>query len=263
MSRFKATAGSLFFVCLLSFASPSGAQQDLRFEQYSPQAEQYWKKVVQHEPANANAYYHLGRHYEFTRRIGDAAESYRKATSLNPGFAEAYFSLGKAYRELYRYEEAAAALKRATTLKSNFARAYHFLGLVNIDLGRYEEAADALVQAYTHNPGAAETYYDNTTYGMHHELGNDKEIVLRLVKHIYPVNQHLAKIVYNRWARAGAGMKEFWEVVSGRDLPRDAGYRQPPVTGYFGPEEAGYQGPLGSGYQRRSNQPSAPEDLAD
>ena len=263
MGGFRASAGFLFFVCLVGFAFPVGAQNDLRFEQYSPQAEQYWKKVIQREPANANAHYYLGRHYEFARRIGDAAEYYRKATALNPGFVEAHFSLGKAYRELRRYQEAAVALKRATVLKSNFARAYHFLGLVYIDLGRYEEAADALVQAYTHDPGTAETYYDNTTYGIHHELGDDKEIVLRLVKHIYPVNQHLARIVYNRWARAGAGMKEFYEVVSGPELPSTAGFHRPPATGYFGPQETGVQGPIDSGYRRRENQPSAPQDLTD
>ena len=121
---------------------------------------------------------------------------------LVPGWPQAFFCLGKAYRELSRYQEAATALKRAVLLKSDYARAYHFLGLVLIDLGRYEEAAAALVKAYTFNPGWAETYYDNTTFGIHHELGMDKAVNLRLIKYIYPVNQHLARILYNNWSRA-------------------------------------------------------------
>ncbi|HBD10353.1 MAG TPA: hypothetical protein DCZ69_19055, partial [Syntrophobacteraceae bacterium] len=159
--------------------------------------------------------------------------------------------------------EAAAALHRAVLLKPDFSRAYHFLALVYVELGKYPEAADALVKAYTYNPGWAETHYDSTTYGIQHELGDSKEVILRLVKHIYPVNQHLARILYNRWARGNAGMKEFWEVVAGRELPADAGYHRGPVVGYQEPEEAGYQGPQDVGYQRRSNQPSAPEDLAE
>jgi tetratricopeptide (TPR) repeat protein len=242
---------------------PLWAQDDIRFEQFSPREEQHWKEVLRRQPRNSQAYYHLGRYYEFNKRIQDAAEMYRQATLIDRGSAPAYFGLGKAYRELYRYQEAAAALHRAVTLKPDLARAYHFLGLVYVELGRYPEAADALVKAYTYNPGWAETYYDNTTYGIHHELGDDKEVILRLVKHIYPVNQHLARILYNRWARGHAAMKEFWEVVAGRELPADAGYHRGPVVGYMAPEEVGYQGPRDVGYQRRPNQPSAPEDLAE
>ena len=230
---------------------------------FPPLREQHWKDVIRREPANAQAYYHLGRHYEFAHRTRNAAESYRKAASLDPGYVEAHFSLGKSYLELNRYHEAAAALKRATVLRSNYARAHHFLALAYINLGRYEDAAEALVQAYTHDPGTAETYYDNTSYGIHRELGDDKEVILRLVKYIYPVNQRLARIVYNRWGRTQGAMKEFDEVVSGRELPPGVGVHKPPITGYFGPQESGYQGPIESGYQRKANEPSAPEDLAD
>ncbi|MGV8048766.1 MAG: tetratricopeptide repeat protein [Anaerolineaceae bacterium] len=235
----------------------------MRFEQFSPQEEIHWKNVLKRAPNNADAYYRLGRYYEFTGRLKEAVEYYRQATSRNPGSAQAYFSLGKAYRELNRYDESAAALHKSVILKPDFSRAYHFLGLVYIDLRRYEEAADALVKAYTYDPGWAETYYDKTTYGMHRELGDDKEVILRLVKHVYPVNQHLARIMYKRWDRDAAAMKEFYEVVAGRTLPADAGYQRGPVYGYHGPEEAGYHGPAEAGYQRRSNQPSAPEDLAE
>jgi tetratricopeptide (TPR) repeat protein len=251
----------LMFVCF--WACPGWPQADIRFEQFTPREEKYWQDALRRNPRDAKAHYHLGRYYEFARRTQDAAIAYRQATLLDPGWAQPFFYLGKAYRELGRYQEAAVALQRAVTLKSDYARAYHFLALVQINLGRSEEAADALVKAYTYDPGWAETYYDNTTYGIHRELGEDKEVILRVIKHIYPVNQHLARIVYNRWARGDAAMKEYWETVSGRDLPPDKGYQQPPVLGYREPEEAGYQRPEDAGFQRRSNQPSAPEDLAD
>jgi tetratricopeptide (TPR) repeat protein len=250
-------------ISLFVFRLPAWSQEDIRFEQFSPQGERHWKEVLRRQPRNPQAYYQLGRYYEFTKRMPDAAEMYRQATLIDQGSALAHFGLGKAYRELNRYQEAATALHRAVALKPNFSRAYHFLGLVYVGLGRYPEAAEALVNAYTYNPGWAETYYDSTTYGIHQELGSDKEVVLRLVKHVYPINQHLARILYNRWARGNAGMKEFWEVVAGRELPADAGYHRGPVVGYVAPQEVGTQGPQDVGYRRRPNQPSAPEGFAE
>ena len=263
VNRSIAMAGLIFLLLLSTWVSSGWTQADLRAEQSSPEAERHWKKVIQGNPRNSRAYFHLGRHYELTRRIQLAADAYRQATLLDPGWPQAFFYLGKAYRELSRYQEAATALKRAVTLKSDYARAYHYLGLVMIDLGRYEEAADALVKAYTSNPGWAETYYDNTTYGIHHELGTDKTVNLRLIKYIYPVNQHLARILYNNWSRGNAAMKEYWETVSGSELPPDKGYQQGPILGYREPQEFGYQRAPDVGFQRRANQPSAPEELAD
>jgi tetratricopeptide (TPR) repeat protein len=258
-----AMAGLLFMLLLGPWVSPGWTQPDLRFEQHSPEVEKYWKRKIQRNPRDARAYYHLGRHYEFTRRIQLAAEAYRQATLIDPGWSQAFFYLGKAYRELSRYQEAATALNRAVTLKSDYARAYHFLGLVMIDLGRYEEAAAALVKAYTFNPGWAETYYDNTTFGIQHELGTDKEVNLRLIKYIYPVNQHLARILYNNWSRGNAAMKEYWETVSGSELPADKGYHQGPIPGYREPQEFGDQKAQDVGFRRRANEPSAPEELVD
>ncbi len=259
-SRSMSLTGLLFLVCMCQGAVSAWAQEDIRFEQFSPQEERHWQEKLRSNPRDAKAYYHLGRYYEFVRRTSDAADYYRQATLLNAGWPQAFFYLGKACRELGRYQEAAAALKRAVLLKSNYARAYHYLGLVLINLGKYREAADALVKAYTYDPGWAETYYDNTTYGMHNELGDSKEVVLDLIKYIYPVNQHLARILFKRWDRTGGAMKEYWEVVSGRNLPGDFGYQEGPIPGFREPEEKGYQRPEDRGYQRRSNQPGAPEE---
>ena len=259
LNRSFAMAGLIFLMLLSTWVSSGWTQPDLRFEQHSPEVEKYWQKKILRNPRDGRAYYHLGRHYEFTRRIQLAAEAYRQATLLDPGWPQAFFYLGKAYRELSRYQEAAVAMKRAVTLKSDYARAYHFLGLIMIDLGRYEEAADALVKAYTYDPGWAETYYDNTTYGIQYELGTDKAVNLRLIKYIYPVNQHLARILYNHWSRGNAAMKEYWETVSGANLPADKGYQEGPIPGYREPQEYGFQKPQDVGFRRRANQPSAPE----
>ncbi len=240
----------LCLIVLIGFSSgPAWGQEDQRFEEYSPQEEQMWLERIRRDPANARAYYYLGRLYDLSYRYTEAEVAFRQATILNPGWAQAYYNLGRVYRKLHRYQDAMVALKRATILKSDYAMAYHFLGLVNITLGRYQEAAEALIQGYRYNPGWAEKYYDSTTFGIHSELG-DKEVVLRLIKYIYPTDQHLARILYNRWARGNAGMKEYWTQVAGAEKRAEVGYQEPPETGYHGEPEAGYLRGREMGFQR-------------
>jgi tetratricopeptide (TPR) repeat protein len=200
----------LFLLVLFLGVSAAAArcQDDQRFEQFSPQEERMWLERLQQNPTNARAYFYLGRYYDFTYRYKEAETAFRQAANLQPGWAQAFYHLGKVYRKLHRYQEAKTALHRATVLKSDYAMAYHFLGLVNIDLGRYAEASKAFIKAYRLNPGWAEKYYDGTTFGIHSELGN-KDVVLRLISHIYPSDQRLARIIYNRWARGNSGMQEY------------------------------------------------------
>lgn len=224
-------------------------QADTRFEQFSPQEEARWLKRLHRNPGDARSHYYLGRFYEFHNRLLQAAESFRQATIHKPGWPQAFFQLGKIYRRLYRYREAQTALRRAVLLKPDYARAYHFLGLVSLDLRRYDEAADAFLQAYEFNPGWAEKYYDLTTYGIHNELGN-KDAVLKLVKRIYPKNQRLAHLLYNRWARSNAGQQEFNREAAGLEKVGETGYHKPPVPGYQEPRESGYLRPREAGFLR-------------
>jgi tetratricopeptide (TPR) repeat protein len=106
MNRSIAMAGLLFMLISSTGVPPGWTQQDFKFDQYSSQVEKYWKKKIQTNPRDGRAYYHLGRYYEFTRRIQLAAESYRQATLIVPGWPQAFFYLGKAYRELRRFQEA-------------------------------------------------------------------------------------------------------------------------------------------------------------
>src|SRR4030065_1828294 len=105
LHRSIAMAELIFLLLWSRWASSGWTQADLRFEQHSPEVEKYWQKKIQRNPRDSRAYYHLGRHYEFTRRIQLTAESYRQATLLDPGWPQAFFYLGKAYRELGRYQE--------------------------------------------------------------------------------------------------------------------------------------------------------------
>jgi tetratricopeptide (TPR) repeat protein len=228
--------------------SPSWAQ-DTRLEQFSPREEMDRKEQIRRNPRDANAWYYLGRFYDYTHSNQQAAQAFYQATLLKPGWAEAFFNLGKMYRAIGRIREAAQALQRATLLKSNFSRAFFYLGLVQLDLDLPKEAAAAMMQAYTLNPGYFETYFDTTSYGIHSELG-DKDAVLKLVQIIYPENQQLAQILYKRWARHGINLREFYEVVSGTEKKSEAGYQEAQEVGYQEQPLPGYQKPPPAGFLR-------------
>ncbi len=238
-----------FLLWLLLLTGPASGSEDLRFEQFSPREEQMWLERIRHNPRDARSYFFLGRFYDFVHRNQDAANAFKQATVLRPDWAQAFFNLGKIYHRLGRFQDAAMALERATLLKSDYAIAFHYLGLVQINLERYPEAARAFLQAYRLNPGWAEKYYDGTSYGIHSELGS-KDVVLTLVRLIYPQDQRLASLLYNRWARGNAGQKEYWLEVAGEDKRSETGYQEPPVAGFTAPPSSGYLRGPEVGFQR-------------
>jgi tetratricopeptide (TPR) repeat protein len=223
--------------------------QDARLEQFSPREEMDRKAQLRRNPRDANAWFYLGRYYDFTHRNQEAAQAFYQAILIKPGWAEAFFNLGKMYRSIGHYRDAARALQRATLLKTDYSRAYFYLGLVYLDLDQSDEAAQALIQAYTHDPGYFETYFDTTSYGIHSELGN-KDAILTVIRTVYPVNQQLAQILYKRWTRHGINLREFYEVVSGSDKKSEAGYQEAQEVGYQEQPLPGYQKPPPAGFTR-------------
>lgn len=225
------------------------AQPDTRFEQFTPREEAMWQARLRSNPADARSHYYLGRVYQFQNRDREALVAFRQATILAPGWHAPFLQLGKACRRVGRYDEAAVALRRAVLLKPGDPQAHHYLGLVCLRLGLLEEAAQAFLKAYQQDPGWAETYYDRTNFGIHEELG-DKEVILRLVRLIYPENQHLARLLYRRWARGNAGQQEFYRAVAGSDKKSESGYQEAPVYGYEEDTLPGYQKGPDSGFLR-------------
>ena len=233
----------------LDAARQPALAQDARLEQFSPREEMDRKAQLRRNPRDANAWFYLGRYYDFTHRNQEAAQAFYQATLIKPGWAEAFFNLGKMYRSIGHYRDAARALQRATLLKTDYSRAYFYQGLVYLDLDQSDEAAQALIQAYTHDPGYFETYFDTTSYGIHSELGN-KDAILTVIRTVYPVNQQLAQILYKRWTRHGINLREFYEVVSGSDKKSEAGYQEAQEVGYQEQPLPGYQKPPPAGFTR-------------
>lgn len=247
--NFRQVMGLVLVLLLGAGLARAPAQTDPRFEQFTPREEAMWQARIRSNPTDARSHYYLGRVYQFQNRDREALEAFRQAAILAPGWYAPLVQLGKTCRRLGRYDEAAVALRRAVLLKPGHSQAHHFLGLVAVRLGLWEEAAQAFLQAYQHDPGWAETYYDRTNFGIHEELG-DKEAILRLVRLIYPENQHLARLLYRRWARGNAGQQEFYREVAGPDKKSEYGYQETPDYGYQEDTPPGYQKGPDSGFLR-------------
>jgi tetratricopeptide (TPR) repeat protein len=207
----RALLVALPLLAILAIPRPGVAQPDAILRPNSPLAEQYWKGVLDRSPRNAQAHFSLGEYYNLTYRYQDSALHYHKAALIRPGWAEAHFRLGTTYRELGRQAEAAASFQQAALLDPTSARAHHFLGMALLSLGRMDKAGASLHRAYLVDPGWAENYYENVS-AIHSEF-NDQETVLDLARIVYPVNQRLARLLYNRWARQNSAMDDFYSLV--------------------------------------------------
>ncbi len=248
-TAFLLTVALVASLVQLDAARQPALAQDSRLEQFSPREEMDRKAQLRRNPRDANAWYYLGRYYDFTHRNQDAAEAFHQATLIKPGWAEAFFNLGKMYRSIGHYRDAARALQRATLLKTDYSRAYFYLGLVYLDLDQSDEAAQALIQAYTHDPGYFETYFDTTSYGIHSELGN-KEAILTVIRTVYPVNQQLAQVLYKDGPGTASTCRNFTRWSPASDKKSEAGYQEAQEVGYQEQPLPGYQKPPPAGFTR-------------
>jgi len=91
-------------------------------------AEEMFKKVVELNPRNDQAYVELGRLYRLHHNVNNEAENLvRQAIELNPRNSQAYVELGECYLSREAYSQAEEMFKKAIELNSSNNAAY--LGL--------------------------------------------------------------------------------------------------------------------------------------
>jgi len=86
-------------------------------------AVELFKKRVQADPKDGDAFFYLGEVHSFLHQDEDAARAYRQATKLKPEDEEAFYQLGLAETKLAHYPEATAAFQKALELDPNDYRA--------------------------------------------------------------------------------------------------------------------------------------------
>jgi tetratricopeptide (TPR) repeat protein len=113
-----------------------------------------YKKALELNPNNADAYNNLGIIYKKLKMYDQAFSSYKKALKI-PGYLtpeHAHNNLGVLYKELERYEEAIEQFQKAITISSSFAKAWNNLGIVYKKEGMFDKAAECFQKALKLQP---------------------------------------------------------------------------------------------------------------
>ncbi len=164
----------------------------------SEHAVEAWRKVVEIDPTDIDAWERLGNNYLELGLVDPAVEAYRKCVELDPENPATHFNLAEALMETERYDEAILTYKTLLDedTSDDALRADAFIGLAEaynaneqydealsicdqllrdfpdesmglyqrataLDaLGRYEEAIEAYINSLANDPLNADTYND-------------------------------------------------------------------------------------------------------
>ena len=107
----------------------------------------YYKKVIEIDPNNANSYYNLGAIHYDVKKFKEAKTYLEKTVELQPNFALPYFVLGNLHAELKDYENAISNYNKAIKINKNLAGAYNNLGLVYRNINNFENAISSYENA--------------------------------------------------------------------------------------------------------------------
>ena len=82
-----------------------------------------YKKFIQENPKDADAFFNLGESYRYLHQYEDAVRAYKQAVRLQPEDPEMFYELGVTQIKLAQYSEATSALEKAIDLDPNYYRA--------------------------------------------------------------------------------------------------------------------------------------------
>ena len=117
------------------------------------QAESLLEKAIELDPANAEAFYNLGKLYTSKKEYAQAIQSYDKAIDLAPSSPDAFFNLGFIYYGRKDYPKAEALFLKVTELQPTYLdEAYFNLAVVQNLQGKKEESIGNLERALEVNP---------------------------------------------------------------------------------------------------------------
>lgn len=119
---------------------------------------QWWQRVVEQRPTDADACNELGSALKGQGRLEEAVESYRRALELKPGSVETLNNLAAAYADMGKPEEAEKIYREVVQLRPNFVEALSNLGTVLKSQGKLEEALACYDRALQLRPDASETH---------------------------------------------------------------------------------------------------------
>ena len=142
-------------------------------------AEAAYRRAIDLQPDNAEAYRRLGEVLEQNNQIDQALAAYRRAVEIEPDYYKHYQALGAFYLQRGDYSDAAAQLRRTLELDPDqpSVRMAYCLALLN--LGRFTEA-EAELRAAIAKKETAEAVY-TLGYALMYQ-GRDREAVQYILR---------------------------------------------------------------------------------
>jgi len=184
-----------------SIADLLGQAEQNRLAGHLAEAESTCRRILQSDPANAEAFHILGLVAHHSGKLGPAVDHLRRAVdlaadhavyranlaemlrlagstdeairegrevlALKPDYPEALSNLGIAYYENMDYAEAADCHRRAIALNPGFSRAHSNLGNALYAVKQFDEAAASYRRAIAIDPGFADAWANLGT-ALHH-----------------------------------------------------------------------------------------------
>jgi tetratricopeptide (TPR) repeat protein len=104
-------------------------------------AEAMYRRVLDEDPENADAWCYLGILYYDLARYADSVQCYQRAVAIRPEFPVALSNMTNSLSALSRYTEAEASARRALELNPRYTTAWNNLGALLVKQGKFAEAA--------------------------------------------------------------------------------------------------------------------------
>ena len=175
-------------------------------------ADKWFSKVTEMEPANALAWYYLGRTRFYENQYEDAIKAFQTCLQLNPNDVRAETNMGLAYKELGRDADAIAAFQQAIAWEEKAggrdAQPYLDLGSFLFGVGKTEQSLPYLLKAVDLEAGNPKTHeelgraYDK----LHREVDAEAELrkAVALAPEASSLHYTLGRILKNEGKDADA-----------------------------------------------------------
>jgi Flp pilus assembly protein TadD len=160
-AKVRIAAVALLIVSSAVFSSPAAAGNDqvcnisadlaLGSDDY-PTAVMLHRRLLQSQPNNAVAHYHLGFAYGMTGRDSEELGEYQKAVSLGLREWDLFLDLGLAYLEKRDYPNAIDALQTSVLLGPKHPEAHFNLAIAYEEANRLGEAMREIIAALGMTP---------------------------------------------------------------------------------------------------------------
>jgi tetratricopeptide (TPR) repeat protein len=121
------------------------------------------RAAIGQNPKDADAHYHLGRHYFEIKRYNDALASFQTVHQLQPGHYKAHYYAGLVHEGQNEMEKAKeqyrAAIQTIDRMKIRYAWPFADLGKLLVNEGDHERGIGWLYRAVRNDPASPHAWY--------------------------------------------------------------------------------------------------------